>query len=149
MIKGGEIPDEMKPQLAYDYWCQQQPFFIEKKLFKSRLRSLREQIKKYAEYAAVDNAAFADDLQLRTTNTHDSTGNPRWDGSAAQELLRHDVKEGLHKLYLRPMGFHASRPQYQEFTLEVFRNHIYQEVKTDKWYKYQSGREEKTCPWNC
>jgi hypothetical protein len=46
------------------------------------------------------------------------------------------------------MGFHTSRPQYQEFTLEVFRNHIYQEVKTDKWYKYQSGREEKTRPWN-
>ena len=62
-------------------------------------------------------------------------GKLRWDGSDAQRLLKIDVTDGKH-LEQPPREFRKTRPEYMLFDLDVFRDHIYQEVKSrKKWPK--------------
>ena len=85
------IPATMKPQAAYELWLEQQSY-MEIKAFKGRLYRLRQQTKKYLQFAAADNAAFDHDEQYWAENRKEQLGGkPHWDGSDAQHLLRQDV----------------------------------------------------------
>jgi hypothetical protein len=121
---------EMHPELY-------QPYGLTR--FRSNYNSLKVAIKKNKEKADSDSAALAHDRQLHPPPaTHTSTSHgcyPRWDGSAAQRLLKQDVDSGLAE-NLKPQLLHAYRPEYVVFPLEVFRDHIHQErrARTEKAY---------------
>ena len=69
---------------------------------------------------------------------------PKWQGSNAQTLLRKDlifmVENNFH---LKPIDLHACRPEYREFPLSVFRNHIYKEVIHDKQVRWNKHKKKK------
>ena len=56
-------------------------------------------------------------------------------------LVKLDINEGLHE-HLTPSELYQSREEYQEFPLQVFRNHIYQEVdsRTKRAHRYQKKK---------
>jgi hypothetical protein len=115
----------------------------DRKKFASRIRALRKQIQAETGAVASDEAAHAHDRVLRPTPTHNYRGEPRWEGSEAQRLLKLDVAAGKH-LSIKPSQFHASRVEYtQHYSVKTIREHIYQEQKYVKYCKYLNDHKKK------
>jgi hypothetical protein len=101
--------------------------------FGNRLRSLRKQITDKHDRAQVDSDALDNDRQLfpKVFGNDAGRGYPKWGPSLAKQLLKADVDAGLHET-MKPADLQQSRPEYQPFPPKVFRNHIYQEIKSRK-----------------
>jgi hypothetical protein len=133
----GEIPldsDDMQPMIVY----HQRPEFIdfEYTRFRDRLRELRNQIIEKTARAASDSAAHARDRQIYPKPTHNHRGEPRWEGSEAERLLRVDMDENKHK-NMKPMELYNTREEYYDnYKLVVFRKHIDQEERCRKFLVY-------------
>ena len=78
-----------------------------------------------------DYALFLADHKEETLKIG-SNGKPRWDGSAAEQFLRVAVADGIT---VKPAALQASQQAYGCFNGTVFRNHIYQEQRTQKYIK--------------
>lgn len=102
------------------------------KLFSSRLSTLRKIVRKDLNRAEDDQAAFDNFRANNTIHTHTARGYPEWDGSEAQAQLKLDINAGLHE-ELEPSELWALRPEFDDFPLKVFRDHIYQEIRTAKY----------------
>jgi hypothetical protein len=110
--------------------------------FSANLKSLREKISGLKVAAELEDAAVARQLRKFPTNNWVTVGvgdaqvvYPRWQGHPAQYLLRLDIKGGNTEGH-SPMSLRASRPLYRLFPLQVFRDHIYKELKAlkqDRW----------------
>ena len=107
--------------------------------FPRRLQALRASCKDRLDRGINDAAAYEHDLQFDQRPTFATLGLPRWEGSDAQRLLKIDITDSLH-LQMRPQQLHASRHEYQVFTLTTFRGHIHQEVKRRKFISTFYGR---------
>lgn len=142
----GEIPlqsgdDGMDPMDVY----LQRPEFSEfpYEYFRGRLLDMRKQITEKKALASVDAAALANDQKIHPKSSHSVRGEPRWDGSAAQQLLKNDIKDNKHKT-MTPKDLHKSRSDYfDNYPLSVFRKHIDQEVRRQR---IRASRQEKNNP---
>lgn len=108
-------------------------------VFTRRLASLRSIARGQNARRASDTAALMHDLQLHPQATHNSNGIPRWEGSDAERLLKDDITNGLHT-QMTPLALYTTRAEYQLFTLDQFRGHIYQENKRRKFITSYYGR---------
>jgi hypothetical protein len=78
----------------------------------------------------MDTLFFGHDKAIMTNaRKNERRTSPLLIESLAPVLLKRDIDEGPHN-HLTPAELHASQAEYQEFSLDVFRNHIYQEVDT-------------------
>lgn len=100
--------------------------------FKSRLTSMREIVATGQARAAVDAMNYFNDRLLHPRPKFKMDGEPVWMEHEAKDLLEIDMNDGKHKR-MAPKELHESRLQYQDFTLDTFRGHIYQEIQTRKW----------------
>jgi hypothetical protein len=140
-IVEGRVPVEpddsaLKPKELWDQYKNLPEFQIndynDHTKFSNRLRSLRTQIKEQYERADADFRAFVHDRQIFPEPEFDYIrGYPHWNKSRAKKLLIRDIDIGKHKR-VRPIKLYYTRPEYQEFPLKVFRDHIYQEVRKKK-----------------
>jgi hypothetical protein len=73
---------------------------------------------------------------------YNAKGVLRYDLSATKLLLREDVKNGWHIL-MTTAALKSSRPEYDEYSMWGFREHVYQEVKYQKFGNYLSDKREK------
>ncbi len=71
---------------------------------------------------------------------------PEWEGSEAQSWLKKDMKAGKHDT-LQPMELWETRDAYQLFPLEVFRDHIYQEIRTGKFLNQLKNKPDTGYKW--
>jgi hypothetical protein len=108
-------------------------------LFTRRLASMRVLARSQNARRASDAVALMHDRQLRPQATHSSNGVPRWEGSDAERLLKDDISNGLHT-QMTPRALYNTRTEYQLFTLDQFRGHIYQENKRRKFITSYYGR---------
>jgi len=85
--------------------------------------------------AADDADAFDDYIANHAPSQHNSKGFIEWEGSEAQQQLKEDIAERKHE-QMTPKELFESRPVYQtcSLTLQAFRDHIYQIVRTEKYY---------------
>lgn len=142
----GKIPlhngnDGMEPKDVY----LQRPEFAEfsYEYFRDRLRAIRNQISEKKSLASTDSIALSNDQRIHPRSTHNSRGEPRWEGSIAEQLLKSDVSKGRHTT-MRPQDLYQSRPEYyNNYPLSVLRKHIDQEVRRQKT---RTMREEKNKP---
>jgi hypothetical protein len=143
LLATGMIPESgMKPKDIWDNICSSRPEFagFHFKNFPSRLRSARQQGIQKGSRAVSENAAFEHDRLLFPPATHNQRGEPRWHGSPAESLLKHDVAEKRHEK-MAPQLLRETRVEYMEFPLDVFRKHIHQEVRLRKLiFQYQTNR---------
>ena len=65
-----------------------------------------------------------------------------FDLSEAKELLREDVANKIHER-LTPLQLKNTRDEYAPFTLEVFKQRIYQEVRYQKYLFYLNQKRDK------
>ena len=110
------------------------------KLFTTRLASMRKTARNENPRRAADVVAHVHDRQLHTQATHNSNGVPRWEGSDAERFLKQDITAGLNT-QMMPRVLYRTRAAYHEFfTLDQFRGHIAQEVKSRKFKTSYFGR---------
>lgn len=111
-------------------------------LWKSRYNGMVKIVQEGMERAAEDANDLYHDRLLHPRPTHNKTGQPEWIEHEAKELLEYDMDDNKHK-EMSPQELYNSRLQYQDFSLEVFRGHIYQEEQTRKWRKqWVDGKKE-------
>ena len=103
--------------------------------FSARLGDHRGQAYDSGAMAGRDEEALKKDRNIVPKQTHDEYGKRIFDGHLAQKLLRSDVKYGLQKI-MTPTELRRARPQYREFYLDIFRKHIYQELRRQKFLSY-------------
>lgn len=138
-IIDGTIPEDMawtevhnwRPEYALSSYT----------LFASRLRNLCAQISAAKARAERDEQGLATDRLSFPVSLYDSNGSLRWDGSAAQAWLVKDMEAGMHT-EMKPRQLYQSRPCYQAFALDIFRGHIYQQVRRQKYctWRNESGK---------
>lgn len=110
--------------------------------FRDRLRDHRAQFQRALNRAVDEEAAMMRDRQLHPRQTHNIHGEPVFDMSDAKAFLREDVENGLHHI-MSAVDLRESRPVYQIFKLEKFRERISQEVRRQKFINYLEEKRAK------
>ena len=90
------------------------------------------QFKKWANY---DEKALQADRLVYPIKDKDIRGEPRWEGSQAQALLKEDVANKIHEnMEPKELRQMAGREAYQQFSLTKFRKHLDQAKQDEKQY---------------
>lgn len=103
--------------------------------FASRLKALRNALRLSTTRADDDLEAFETYKQRHKDkiSIFSCHGYIEFQGSEAQRLLQKDIAAGLHES-IGKKELYALRPEYyNEFPLNVFRDRIYQEIRTAKY----------------
>ena len=131
-------------ETAHNY--REQYKSMEMSVFKRRFKSLLTIVSLKRHRAAEDAADLANDRQIHPRPILNQRGEPQWIASESKALLEDDVANGNAKS-MSPKELYLSRPEYQmEYGLEVFRKHIYQELKTVKFRRqWGDGKRNEYC----
>ena len=137
--------EQLSPEEAWDLY---RPLLEFKNVpfhqFKKQLKAHREQVSIRKERLGLEEAAL---IQFRTRNprkTHNNKYKPVFDMMPGKQLLRGDVKDGLHLVFsLREL--HHSRPEYACLTPKKFNERVYQEIKRKKYFHHL---KLKSVEWN-
>jgi hypothetical protein len=106
--------------------------------FVRRIKSVRDDFVKKETRCANDLLAYSVAKKNHPTPTHNSRGEPQWNGSAAQKLLKEIVARGDH-VGIAPSDLREATKYHGIFLVyskETFRDHIYQEERLLKFEKY-------------
>jgi len=140
----GDIPlysDEMGPQEVYLQRPEFSDFAYEK--FRDHLNDLRKKVIEDKERAISDSAALAHDRQIFPKKPTNHRGEPRWEGSEAERLLHVNMDNKKHEV-MAPKELYQTRKEYYEnYSLDVFRGHIYQEQRCRKYIAYRKQKSAK------
>jgi hypothetical protein len=141
-LKDGTVPlraVDMPPLDVYNSRPVYQEHGYEQ--FRDRLNALRKQIREKRDNSLQDAAALEHDRAIHPKASHDHRGILRWEGSEAEQQLRQDVIDQKDRS-LKPKELWASNDKYKQFPLPVFRGHIYQERRLQKFLKWLETQEE-------
>lgn len=113
--------------------------------FTNHLRSLRETVTLDKKRAKRDKKALAMALKCHPVSSLNHRGQPQWNGSVAQTLLKCDIVLGRHKACETPSELWLSRPQHQAAaTSDQFHWKVHQEIGTKKYlYTLKFDAEQK------
>jgi hypothetical protein len=107
--------------------------------FRSNLRALRKKIKEKKRLACEEKAALEHDRILFPKCLVNSKGEPRWEGSNAEQQLKLDMDQGYHNVMTK-RELWESRAEYMIFSSKIFRKHVYQEERSRKFRAYISRK---------
>ena len=122
--------------------------------FASYLKKVRETVDCRQLKADRDQAAINQHLEKHPPSQTDApridiSGNfvvyPKWQGSEAKNLLLQDIIFLIENdLFndVKPKTLWLLRYEYKEYPLKVFREHIYQAIRTSKQINYNNHRKE-------
>jgi len=141
-LTSGVIPLDAEQMSAAEVWCRcsaQSQFKMRgmkhNETFKRRLAALRKLIKKDKNRATEDKIEVARAIRNHMPPALNHRGEPQWNGSKAQELLKEDIANNKHLVpNFKPseLRMQADRPEHRECSMETFRWKIQQEVRTNK-----------------
>jgi len=137
-IKDGTVKLTMHPAQVYVMRPEFHQFDYD--FFAKRLESLQESLGELKELAQIDAQALAHDLALGMRKN--SKPYPVWQGSVAERMLKEDLEAGAD-LVMKPEQLKATRPEYKDWPLDVFRNHIHQELRERKERPYWLNRKKQ------
>jgi hypothetical protein len=130
-------------QKAWEYYSTLPQFCIVcYKQFREKLSAHRRALIKAGDRQRLEEAAVERDRRLSPVQKYNAKGVLRYDLSATKLLLREDVKNGWHIL-MTTAALKSSRPEYDEYSMRGFREHVTQEVKYQKFGNYLSDKREK------
>lgn len=110
--------------------------------FKRRLNSVRDDYELKAKRCEKDQKAFDIAVKNHPTPKLNFRGEPQWNGSRAQELLKLDIADGKHTTK-EPIALRESKEEYKVYSLDTFRDHIYQELRLIKFQHYVDSLKQK------
>ena len=143
-LVSGAIPLESSEMKPCDVYMQRHEFSsFDYQHFRDRLRELRKNILAQKDRAISDCEAFIHDRQMYPKPDENHRGDPRWEGSEAERLLRLDMDAGLHNI-MKPKDLYQTRVEYNNnYPLFVFRKHIYQEEQRRKFLAHYYAKQQK------
>ena len=139
-------PDYKDAKVVWKDHCENHPAFARMMCddaFVRRLGTVRDDYLKKLSRMRADLKAFVKAKKNHPTPKFNSRGEPQWHGSRAQQLLKKMVSEGKHK-GKEPKVLYSKTEEFRVYSLQTFRDHIYQEERLLKFNKYvQSLKQEK------
>ena len=124
-IVNGIVLGTMSPEEVYDMHDGAYHVFPFKN-FRVNLKNLRAAMIRSFRDAQEDEDCLVNTLKEKNPLTGDQAQYPKWSNSIAQTLLGQDIEAGIFD-QMAPATLWTTRPEYMEFPLTVFRNHIYKE----------------------
>jgi len=109
------------------------------RLFQGRLTRAFKAVAVKDERVAHELALMQQDHIAHPRPALDHHGNPQWEGSQLQKLLKKDIAEGKH-LTMSTTQLYNFRPEYQSMHKPLFLGKIEQEVKLVKFKKQYRNR---------
>lgn len=110
--------------------------------FIRRLGSVRDDFKKKKERSEKDLEAYNIAKKNHPTPRLNSRGEPQWNGSAAQTLLKELIAQGKHR-GKAPQTLWVEEAEFQVYSKQTFRDHIYQEERLLKFQNYVEGLRKR------
>jgi hypothetical protein len=130
-IIDGTVKDQDDPRDVYYTRPEFQKYEFDN--FKTNLKNLKEAIYGNYERMASDCEYYGHDLALlKEIRKDDPPLQTPWHKSEAKALLEQDIEDGKHLALhengkkVTPKDLYMTRAAYREFSLRVFRDHIYQ-----------------------
>ena len=149
-LRQGIVPltnEECSVEEAWHVWYKNLAEIIQEGVvfdqFKDRFADHRKQVASLKSQSLKEIEAFRRHQQLHPPKTHDEFGNPRYCMHAAKDLLRQDMSAGMHKR-LTPNALRETRNEYKVFSQDVFWQHVYQEVRRQKFINFLEQKCRKT-----
>jgi len=141
-LEAGTVPMDATQMSAAEVWCKHAatPQFKMRGMkfgdtFKRRLSALRKLVKRDKSRADDDKDAAARAIRNHPPPTHNHRGEPQWNGSKAQALLKEDIANDRHlenNFMPSTLRMDPDRPQHQECSQDTFRWKMQQEIRTKK-----------------
>ena len=132
----------MLASVAWNYYCDMAEFKgppLVFDQFEARLKDHQKQASKRLEISR-NKKMRQHDQNIYPEQHQSHRGKVVLSRHPAQKHLHADVKANLHKS-MTPMQLHASRPEYQEFKLDVFKQRISQEIRQQKFVYYLEDKQ--------
>jgi hypothetical protein len=144
-IIAGDVQDRMAPMDVYHMRPEYGAYKFEN--FRTNLGNLRAAVAASWERMQADAVAYGHDKAVWNSLQHANPRRLQWAESEAKMFLKQDIDEGKH-LHLSPSELYATRAEYQEFPLQKFRNHIYQEVdiRAKRAHRYAKKKTRSRAP---
>lgn len=110
--------------------------------FARYLDTMRQHIVNKKSRSHHDAAAVANFYNHHPKKMVNAKGEPRWEGSKAEEYLIKDMEKGKH-LKMKPHELRAKRPEYKEFYPKTFSSKIDQLTRKKKFERYVTDKAAK------
>jgi len=110
--------------------------------FKTNLTNLRDSLGREVARAFKDAVNVAADKQ-RHAAAAAASGVKIWAGSEAERLLKDDIDNDRH-VGMEPRQLKDTRPEYHQWSLKEFRDHVEQEKRCRKTQAYWLHRDKKS-----
>lgn len=111
--------------------------------FRGRLNEYRKQIRAGRKKAEIEDDWLRNDRKIYPKPPHNENGEPRWEGSRAEQWIQIDLDDGSYPR-LKPRELYAMREDYQDFSLTTVRKHFHQEIKKRKFINYLRSKDPLT-----
>jgi len=102
------------------------------RLFKGRLERARKKVQEQKSRAETELELMQQDRVTHPRPATNHRGEPQWEGSDAQKLLKADIKNGVLATMTKTQ-FYLSRPEYRALPKAILVGHIDQEVRYVKF----------------
>jgi hypothetical protein len=145
---GGWLYDELEEKgeldlaLVFALYNHRQPEIfneIDFSQFATRVKDYITKDKDRRDRSKIEYAWMVHDQELYPRKLRNDRGELVFDLHEAKQLLREDVKAKKHA-HMVPSDFQTTRPEYEEFERDIFRQRIYQE---ERYQKYSNWLESK------
>ena len=141
-----EFPaDDQKfgPQYVWNKYCDAPCFegMEYDAAFRRRLLDVRKKFVAGKSRAEDDLKSFMIAKKNHPAPLQNHRGEPQWNGSDAQRLLRLDMDASKH-IGIQPMELWKSQPEFKLFHLTTFRDHLHQEIQTRKYLLTLKAQEK-------
>ena len=143
-VVDGVVTDKDDP---WDVFLSRPEFAPFDEYFPKYVKSLLQKVARERKHADVASAALSNDRRIDPP-TDDPRGYPVFQGSEAERQLKEDMDNGLHEQY-KPQELynHPDRAEYRRWPLDVFRNHIHQELRIriegKYWKEYKKEKQDQ------
>lgn len=142
-LAAGTIPltsQEMPPKDVYELHAEFKQFQYSN--FRTNLNNLRKSFIERRRRSEFDESALKSDRAIVQRRTQTHRDYPFWPEADASKLLEIDLKQGQH-LHMKPALLYMTRPEYQLFPLDVFRDHIHQELRNQRERSYWLHKKDQ------
>jgi hypothetical protein len=148
-FRDGTISTTYKTEDLMQIWndhCKDHPAFKRIKYdyesFSRRLNSVKDDYVKKVERCKDDLGAYIAAKTNHPTPEFNSRGEPQWNGSEAQKQLKELVAKDEH-IGVQPKALWEGNEHFRKYTLNSFRDHIYQEKRLLKFNRYVENLRQK------
>ena len=141
----GTIPltsKEMMPKVVYTMHEEFKSFKYTN--FRTNLNNLRKDFIERKQRSVFDENALKNDRQIVQRGTQTQRGYPFWPQADASKLLASDLKEGRRAASsIEATSLYTTWPEYQVFPIAVFRDHVHQELRSQRERPYWLHKKEQ------